>query len=56
MEIPKKITTKGKEYIFVKEYARYILYQNIQTGTKECFTKLELGLIRKLRKKVDIAC
>lgn len=47
MKIPKTISKKGNEYIFVKEYKNFILYKDMLTGIKECFSRQELGLIKK---------
>ena len=52
-KILKVISKNNKEYIFVKEYPNYIMYKDLLTGVKECFSRQELGLIKK-RKKFQI--
>ncbi len=47
MKIPKIISKNGQEYIFEKEYTNFILYKNMLTKAYECFTKYDLGLIKK---------
>ena len=46
MRIPKIISNNNKEYILVKVYPNYILYKDMITGVRECFTRQELGLIK----------
>lgn len=46
MRIPKIISNNNKEFILVKTYKNYALYQDMITGIKECFTYYELGLIK----------
>lgn len=46
MKIPKIITSNGNQFIFVKEYPNFIMYKDMLTGVKECFTRQELGLVR----------
>ena len=41
----KTLVIKEKEYIFIKEYENYILFENKKTGFKECFTKGELKVL-----------
>lgn len=43
MKIPKIISKNNNEYILVKEYPNFILYEDLLTHTKECFSKHELG-------------
>ncbi len=45
MGIPKVMGKNGKQYIYVQEYPRFILYKDMMTGVKECFLYQELGLI-----------
>ena len=47
MKIPKVISKNNHEYILVKEYPNFILYKDLITGVKECFTLYQLGLIRE---------
>lgn len=47
MKIPKIISKNGHEYIFVKEYPNFVRYKDMLIGTMECFSKHELGLIKK---------
>lgn len=60
MKIPKIISKNGHEYIFVKEYPNFILYQDMLTGVKETFQKYDLGLVKavtviaKLRKNMNM--
>lgn len=60
MKIPKIISKNGHEYIFVKEYPNFILYQDMITGVKETFQKYDLGLVKavtvihKLRKNMNM--
>lgn len=46
MKIPKIITKNGNQYIFVKAYPNFIMYKDMLTGTRECFNRQELGLIK----------
>ena len=39
MEIPKIISKKEHEYIFVKEYPNFIMYEDMVTKAKECFNR-----------------
>jgi hypothetical protein len=43
MKIPKIISKNNHEYIFVKEYPNFVLYEDMITHAKECFTWHELG-------------
>ena len=47
MTMPKIISKDGHEYIFVKEYKNFIMYEDMLTGIKECFSRYELGAIKK---------
>lgn len=47
MKIPKVISKNGHEYIFVKEYPSFVKYEDMLIGTTECFSRHELGLIKK---------
>lgn len=47
MKIPKVFGKDGHEYIFVKEYPNFVMYQDMLIGTMECFSRHELGLIKK---------
>lgn len=47
MKIPKIISKNRHEYIFVKEYPNFIMYKDMLTGVNECFSRHELGLIKK---------
>lgn len=47
MKIPKIISKNGHEYIFVKEYKNFIMYKDMLIGTTECFSRHELGTIKK---------
>lgn len=46
MTIPKIISKNNHEYIFEKEYKNFIMYKDMITGVKECFTRQELGLVK----------
>lgn len=47
MKIPKTISKNRKKYMFVKRYPNFIMYRDMLTGIKECFTYHELGLVKK---------
>lgn len=47
MTIPKIISKNNHEYIFEKEYSNFIMYRDMITGTKECFNRQELGLVKE---------
>lgn len=47
MEIPKNIRRDGRKYKFVKKYPNYYMYQDVETGVKECFQSFDLGLIKE---------
>lgn len=47
MKIPKIIKKGDSEYIFVKEYKNFIMYEDMITHTKECFNRQELGLVKE---------
>ena len=50
MKIPKVISKKDHEYIFVKQCnERMYLYKDMITGYKECFTDYDLGLIEEVK-------
>lgn len=51
MEIPKIITTNYKQYIFVKEYPNFYLYENMSTHIKEAFR--EYDLLQIIQKEYD---
>lgn len=53
MKIPKIISKNGHEYIFVKEYPNFILYQDMITGVKETFQRYDLGLVKETVKPSD---
>jgi hypothetical protein len=46
MKIPKIISKNNHEYILVKEYKNFIMYEDMITHCKECFSRQELGLIK----------
>ena len=46
MKIPKIISKNNHEYIFKKQYPNYVLYVDLLTGVKECFSYHELGMIK----------
>lgn len=50
MRIPKIISKNDHEYIFVKEYPNFILYQDMITGVKETFQRYDLGLVKEIIK------
>lgn len=52
MEIPKNIRRDGRKYKFVKKYPNYYMYQDVETGVKECFQPFDLGLIEKNKEPV----
>lgn len=47
MKIPKIISKDGHEYIFVKEYPNFVLYEDMITGVKEAFQRYDLGLVKE---------
>lgn len=47
MKIPKIFSKNEHEYIFVKEYPNFIMYQDMLIGTNECFSRQELGMIKE---------
>ena len=50
MKIPRIISKNNHEYILVKEYKNFIMYEDMITHTKECFNKQELGLVKEMIK------
>lgn len=46
MKIPKILKKNNRKYKLLKIYKTYVLYEDIETKAKECFTKHELGLIK----------
>lgn len=48
MKIPKIISKNNHEYILVKEYPNYIMYMDMLTHVKECFSRHELGLVKEI--------
>lgn len=54
MKIPKRIRKNKQKYVFEKEYENFIMYRNIVTGVRECFTKLDIKSISKRRKQDQI--
>lgn len=46
MRIPKVIGKNNRQYIYVQECPNFILYKDMLTGAKECFTYQELGLVK----------
>ena len=46
MKIPKIVRKNNRRYKLLKIYETYVLYEDIETKAKECFTKHELGLIK----------
>ena len=50
MRIPQIISKNNHEYIFVKEYPNFILYQDMITGVKETFQRYDLGLVKEIVK------
>lgn len=48
MRIPKIISKNNHEYILVKEYPNHILYMDMLTHVKECFSRHELGLVKEM--------
>ena len=47
MKIPKILKKNNRKYKLVKIYENYVLYEEVETGYKECFSKHELGLIKQ---------
>ena len=47
MEIPMMFKKNNQKYLIEKEYPNFVLYTNLSTGVKECFTRHELGLIQE---------
>ena len=50
MEIPKNIRRDGRKYKFVKKYPNYYMYEDVETGVKECFQAFDLGLVERNKK------
>lgn len=50
MKIPKIISKNNHEYILVKEYKNFIMYEDMMTHSKECFNRQELGLVKEMIK------
>ena len=50
MNIPKIISKNNHEYILVKVYPNHVMYMDILTHTRECFTIHELGMIKEMVK------
>ena len=48
MKIPKIISKNNHEYILIKEYKNFIMYQDMVTGVKECFNRQALGLVTEM--------
>lgn len=48
MKIPKIISKNNHEYILVKEYPNHIMYMDMLTHTKACFSRQELGLVKEV--------
>lgn len=48
MKIPKIISKNNHEYILVKEYPNHILYMDMLTHAKECFSRQELGMVKEI--------
>ncbi len=46
MKIPKIFSKDNHEYILIKEYKNFIMYEDMITHCKECFSRQELGLIK----------
>lgn len=55
MRIPKVIGKNNRQYIFVKEYDDFVLYEDMLTMIKECFHKQELGLIEKQERVTNLS-
>lgn len=51
MRIPKVISRRGREYIFVKKYPSHYLYQEMIVGYRESFLPQDLV---KLKNNVEI--
>lgn len=49
MRIPKIISKNNHEYIFVKEYPNFIMYEDMITGVKETFQRYDLGLVKSVK-------
>ena len=50
MKIPKIISKNKHQYILVKEYPNHILYMDMLTYAKECFSRHELGMVKEIIK------
>lgn len=48
MEIPKVIIKMNRRYKLIKEYPGFILYQDVETGTKEAFKRSDLGMVQEI--------
>lgn len=48
--IPKILIKGENRYKLIKVYKNHVLYENINTGVKECFTKFQLGLVKEIVK------
>lgn len=51
MRIPKVISKNNREYIFVKKYPNFYMYEDMITGFKECFLLQDLV---KIKNNVEI--
>lgn len=54
MKIPKYIKKNNRKYEFVKIYPNFIMYKDIETKTKICFSRYELGYRTKQVKELHI--
>ena len=49
MKIPKTIIKDNREYILEKIYPEFIMYKDKKIGTKTCFRRQELGLVKEVK-------
>ena len=44
--VPAKVKKNGRRYKLIKIFKNHVLYEDIETKTKTCFSYFELGLIK----------
>ena len=49
IKIPKTIIKDNREYILEKIYPEFIMYKDKKIGTKTCFKRQEIGLIKEIK-------
>lgn len=51
MGIPKIISKNNHEYILIKEYPNHVMYMDMLTHVKECFSRYDLGMVKEIVEK-----